>query len=462
MLGGDVSKIIWEQFKESFYAKFYAKVKLSSKIAPQKNLRSGGLFQWHRQELAAVGRTLRKLSACRSYGRSYGGRWLVGSGVCIKYKQPKHTFDFCPEKLPLSNNEEFLPLLVKRPSMLHVWLELEPLSSMLYVSTPSGKVLLSKEKIKACQIDIENDVLDVTLLVLDMRDFDVILGMDWLSAKNASINCSRKEVVFNPSSAASFKFKGVGTILLPKIISTMKASKLLNQGTWSILASVVHPKEPEVSLSSERMVRDSAGAIKAPYRMAPAELKELKVQLQELLDKGFIQPSVSPWGVPILFMKKRDGLMDLYIDYRELNKVTVKNSYPLPRIDDLFDQLQGATIFSMIDLHSGHHQLRIRDNDIPKTAFRSRYGHYEFIVLSFGLTNAPAVFIDLMNRVFKDFFDTFVIVFIDDILVYSKTEAEHEEHLHQHPVKESIWIQQRLKLLLVGLDHPQSAKFVVF
>ncbi|KAL0534003.1 hypothetical protein IC582_028280 [Cucumis melo] len=165
--------------------------------------------------------------------------------------------------------------------------------------------------------------------------------------------------------------------------------------------------------------------------MAPAELKELKVQLQELLDKGFIQPSVSPWGVPILFMKKRDGLMDLYIDYRELNKVTVKNSYPLPRIDDLFDQLQGATIFSMIDLHSGHHQLRIRDNDIPKTAFRSRYGHYEFIVLSFGLTNAPAVFIDLMNRVFKDFFDTFVIVFIDDILVYSKTEAEHEEHLHQ-------------------------------
>ncbi|KAL0536214.1 hypothetical protein IC582_025155 [Cucumis melo] len=122
--------------------------------------------------------------------------------------------------------------------------------------------------------------------------------------------------------------------------------------------------------------------------------------------------------------------MRLCINYRELNKVTVKNRYPLPRIDDLFDQLQGATVFSKIDLRSGYHQLRIKDGDVPKTAFRSRYGHYEFIVMSFGLTNAPAVFMDLMNRVFREFLDTFVIVFIDDILIYSKTEAEHEEHLH--------------------------------
>ncbi|KAL0556809.1 hypothetical protein IC582_005326 [Cucumis melo] len=163
--------------------------------------------------------------------------------------------------------------------------------------------------------------------------------------------------------------------------------------------------------------------------MAPAELKELKVQLQELLDKGFIRPSVSPWGAPVLFVKKKDGSMRLCIDYRELNKVTVKNRYPLPRIDDLFDQLQGATVFSKIDLRSGYHQLRIKDGDVPKTAFRSRYGHYEFIVMSFGFTNAPAVFMDLMNRVFREFLDTFVIVFIDDILIYSKTEAEHEEHL---------------------------------
>ncbi|KAL0553688.1 hypothetical protein IC582_007590 [Cucumis melo] len=123
--------------------------------------------------------------------------------------------------------------------------------------------------------------------------------------------------------------------------------------------------------------------------------------------------------------------MRLCIDYRELNKVTAKNRYPLPRIDDLFDQLQGATVFSKIDLRSGYHQLRIRDSNIPKTAFCSRYGHYEFIVMSFGLTNAPAVFMNLMNRVFKDFVDTFVIVFIDDILICSKTEAEHEEHLYR-------------------------------
>ncbi|KAL0546378.1 hypothetical protein IC582_016286 [Cucumis melo] len=163
--------------------------------------------------------------------------------------------------------------------------------------------------------------------------------------------------------------------------------------------------------------------------MAPAQLKELKVQLRELLDKGFIRPSVSPWGAPVLFVKKKDGSMRLCIDYRELNKVTVKNRYPLPRIDDLFDQLQGATVFSKIDLQSGYHQLRIKDGDVPKTTFRFRYGHYEFIVMSFGLTNAPAVFMDLMNRVFREFLDTFVIVFIDDILIYSKTEAKHEEHL---------------------------------
>ncbi|GJX34942.1 putative reverse transcriptase domain-containing protein [Tanacetum coccineum] len=177
------------------------------------------------------------------------------------------------------------------------------------------------------------------------------------------------------------------------------------------------------------LVPCAAPVARAPYRLAPSELKELSDQLKELLEKGFIRPSSSPWGAPVLFVKKKDGSFRMCIDYRELNKLTVKNRYPLPRIDDLFDQLQGSSIYSKIDLRSGYHQLRIREEDIPITAFRTRYGHYEFQVMPFGLTNAPAVFMDLMNRVCKPYLDKFVIVFIDDILIYSKNKEEHEEHL---------------------------------
>ncbi|CAA0833837.1 Uncharacterized mitochondrial protein AtMg00860, partial [Striga hermonthica] len=168
---------------------------------------------------------------------------------------------------------------------------------------------------------------------------------------------------------------------------------------------------------------------KAPYRMAPKELQELKTQIQELLKLGFVRPSVSPWGAPVPFVKNKDGSMRMCIDYRELNRLTVKNKYPLPRIEDLFDQLRGASIFSKIDLRSGYHQLKIKESDVSKTAFRTRYGHYEFVVMPFGLSNAPAVFMDLMNRVFHPYLDRFVIVFIDDILIYSRDEEQHEQHL---------------------------------
>ena len=163
--------------------------------------------------------------------------------------------------------------------------------------------------------------------------------------------------------------------------------------------------------------------------MAPLELKELKLQLQELLEKGFIRPNVSPWGAPILFAKKKDGTLRLCIDYRQLNKLTVKNKYLLPRIDDLFDQLKGASIFSKIDLRSEYHQLKIKDADAHKMAFRTRHGHYEFLVMPFGLTNSPVDFMDLMNRVFRPYVDQFVVVFIDEILVYSKDRESHDTHL---------------------------------
>ncbi|KAL0545083.1 hypothetical protein IC582_020224 [Cucumis melo] len=466
---------------------------------PQRNFRSGGEFRRFQQKPFEAGEAARGKPLCTTCGKHHLGRCLFGTRTCFKCRQEGHTADRCPLRLTgnaqnqgagaphqgrvfATNKTEAekadtvltgtLPVLghyalvlfdsgsshsfISSTFVLHARLEVEPLQHVLSVSTPSGECMLSKEKVKTCQIEIAGHVIEVTLLVLDMLDFDVILGMDWLAANHASIDCSRKEVTFNPPSRASFKFKGEGSRSLPQVISAIRASKLLSQGTWGILASVVDTREADVSLSSEPVVRDypdvfpeelpglpphrevefaielEPGTVpisRAPYRMAPAELKELKVQLQELLDKGFIRPSVSPWGAPVLFVKKKDGSMHLCIDYRELNKVTVKNRYPLPRIDDLFDQLQGATVFSKIDLRSGYHQLRIKDEDVPKTAFRSRYGHYEFIVMSFGLTNAPAVFMDLMNRVFREFLDTFVIVFIDDILIYSKTEAEHEKHL---------------------------------
>ena len=168
---------------------------------------------------------------------------------------------------------------------------------------------------------------------------------------------------------------------------------------------------------------------KASHRMAPSELKELKVHMEELVSKGFVRPSTSPWGAPVLFVKKKNGSLRLCIDYRELNKVKIRNQYPLPWIDDLFYQLQGTRVFSKIDLRSGYHPLKIRSEDVPMIAFKTWYGHYEFLVMPFGLTNAPTAFMDLMNRIFQPYLDQFVIVFIDDISIYLGNNEDHEEHL---------------------------------
>jgi hypothetical protein len=168
---------------------------------------------------------------------------------------------------------------------------------------------------------------------------------------------------------------------------------------------------------------------KRPYRMPINELVELKKQIADLQAKGFIRPSSSPWGAPVLFAEKKDGTQWMCVDYRLLNEVTIKNKYPLPRIEDLFDQMKGASIFSKIDLRSGYHQLKIQESDIPKTTFHTRYGLYEYTVMSFGLTNAPAYFMYLMNKVLMEYLDKFIVVFIDDILIFSKMMEEHEEHL---------------------------------
>jgi hypothetical protein len=188
------------------------------------------------------------------------------------------------------------------------------------------------------------------------------------------------------------------------------------------------PPDHEIEFSID-LLPGTAPIAKRPYRMAPVEHEEVKKTIDELLAKGYIRRSFSPWAFPIFLVEKKDGAKRMCVDYRDLNAVTIKNKHPLPRIEDLFDQLQGACVFSKIDLRSGYHQLKIHLEDIPKTAFTCKYGLYEYTVMSFGLTNAPAFFMDLMNKVFMDYLDTFVVIFIDDILVYSKSEAEHEKHL---------------------------------
>ncbi|GJS98251.1 putative reverse transcriptase domain-containing protein [Tanacetum coccineum] len=270
--------------------------------------------------------------------------------------------------------------------------------------------------------------------------FDVIIGMDWLAKYHVVIVCDEK-LVRVPFGDEILIFHGDGNNNRHEsrlnIISCTKTQKYLLKGC-PIFVEYVTMKKAEDKSNEKRLedvpiVQDFPKVfpeeLPAPYQLAPSEMKELLNQLKELSDKGFIRPNSSPWGAPVLFVNKKDGSFRMCIDYQELNKLIVKNRYPLPRIDDLFDQLQGSSVYSKIDLRSGYHQLRVREEDIPKTAFITQYGHYEFQVMPFGLTNAPAVFMDLMNQVCKPYLDKFMIVFIDDILIYSKNKQEHEKHL---------------------------------
>ena len=332
----------------------------------------------------------------------------------------------------------------------------EPLGYELVVSQPMTKGTVCSTVYRDCSVCIDETVIPTDLIPLEMQHFDVIFGMNWLSKNGATIHCLDKCVIIKNSEQKEVRLEGKGVVTPPYFVSMACAQRLLRKGCQGYLCNVMLSLSKDSSVADIPIVREFPEVFpeelpgipvdreiefliecmpgtqpisKAPYRMAPAELKELKSQLQELLDKGFIRPSSSPWGAPVLFVKKKDGTMRLCIDYRELNKVTIKNKYPLPRIDDLFDQLQGAKVFSKIDLRSGYHQLKVKSEDVEKTAFRTRYGHYEFLVMPFGVTNAPAAFMDLMNRIFKRYLDEFVIVFIDDILIYSKDEDQHAEHL---------------------------------
>ncbi|KAK9075289.1 hypothetical protein SSX86_003612 [Deinandra increscens subsp. villosa] len=324
------------------------------------------------------------------------------------------------------------------------------------IELADGKLIETDKVYQGCALNLADHPFSIDLLPVTLGSFDVVVGMDWLSKNQAEIVCGEKVVRIPLPSGETLSIQGEKSGSKLRIISSMKTRKCLRKGCHAILAHVTEKKSEEKKLEDIPIVRDypevfpedlpglppsrqvefridlvpgAAPVARSPYRLAPSEMQELSSQLQELLDKGFIRPSSSPWGAPVLFVKKKDGSFRMCIDYRELNKLTIKNRYPLPRIDDLFDQLQGSSYYSKIDLRSGYHQLRIHEDDVPKTAFRTRYGHYEFMVMPFGLTNAPAVFMDLMNRVCKPYLDKFVIVFIDDILIYSRSQEEHTHHL---------------------------------
>ncbi|GJS76477.1 putative reverse transcriptase domain-containing protein [Tanacetum coccineum] len=260
--------------------------------------------------------------------------------------------------------------------------------------------------------------------------------MDWLSNHKAEIICHEKVVRIPLPDGKVLRVLGerpeekARLLMSAKTIGEKQEEIVMVRDFPEVFLDDLSGLPPvwEIEFRIELIPRATPIA-KSPFRLAPSELEELFGKLKELQDKGFIRPSSSHWEAPMLFVKKKDGSFRMCIDYRELNKFTVKNRYPLPRIDDLFDQQQGSHFFSKIDLRSGYHQLRVHEDVIPKIVFRTRYGHFDFIVMPFGLTNAPAVFMDLMNRVCRPYLDKFMIVFIDDILIYSKTRGEHVEHL---------------------------------
>nr|GEV87310.1 putative reverse transcriptase domain-containing protein [Tanacetum cinerariifolium] len=310
--------------------------------------------------------------------------------------------------------------------------------------------------IKGATLTLLNQPFKIDLMPIKLDSFDVVISMDWLSKHHAKILCDEK-VIHIRIEGETLIIRGDQSKTQLNLISCIKTERYISRGYQIFMIQVMEKKKPdEKRLEDIPVVKEfpnvfsedlpgllpihqvefqidlipgAAAVAHAPYRLAPSEIQELSNQLQELIDRGFIRPSTSPCGAPVLFVKKKDGSFRMCIDSRKFNKLTIKNDYPLPRIDDLFDQLQGSSIYSKINLRSGYHQLRVRDEYIPNTAFRTRYGHYKFQVMPLGLTNAPVVFMDLMNRVCKPYLDKFVIVFIYDILIYSRNEEERVNHL---------------------------------
>jgi transposase InsO family protein len=316
-----------------------------------------------------------------------------------------------------------------------------------------GRKVNSKKETLPCDLMMGTYKGKMKFVVFPLPRYDVILGKGWLEKINPRIDWRENVIEFrehgqshvissdclwrNKPEERQFEICGIKQIEEDEELFLVSIDSGANEACPAWIKNnfvEVFPDDlpglpPERSTKHVIDVGATKPIYRQSYRMSPIELEELKRQVDYLLSKNLIRPSSSAWSSPVLFAKKKDGTLRMCIDYRAINKVTVKNKYPLPRIDELLDQLTGAAYFSKIDLRSGYHQVRIRSSDIEKTAFSTRYGQYEFLVLPFGLTNAPPTFMQLMNETFHEYLDKFVVVYLDDILVYSKTREEHDEHL---------------------------------
>ncbi|GKA86873.1 putative reverse transcriptase domain-containing protein [Tanacetum coccineum] len=382
-----------------------------------------GLIRWFERTESVFSLEL----FCQPIGieEAYKITWVEFKKLLIK--------KYCPRTEVQKMEDEFYHLTVKGNDLKTYVRRFQELATLCPTMVPDSEKMMEvfigglprsiEGNVTASKPQTLEDAINIAHRLMDQ--FRCRHGMDWLSKYHARIICDEK-VIHIPINGETLIIRVMEKKSDEKRLEDIPVVREFLEVLPKDLPGLPPVRQVEFQID---LILGAAPVARAPYRLAPSEMQELSNQLQELADRGFIRPSTSPWGAPVLFVKKKDRSFRMCINYRELNKLTVKNHYPLPRIDDLFDQLQGSSVYSKIDLRSGYHQLRVRDEDIPKTAFRTRYEHYEFQVMPFGLTNAPAVFMDLMNRVCKPYLDKFVIVFIDDILIYSHNKEEHANHL---------------------------------
>jgi hypothetical protein len=348
------------------------------------------------------------------------GIFLVDSHIAVVLFDTRATYSFITVSWVHAQN---LPITTK--------------STPIQIDSVDGKVRADSICLNV-SVEIRGIAFPANLVVMGTQGIDVILGMNWLDKYQAIISCDNRtiklvsplgeEVVAELVSPEPRKGGCHQMAIDSKEADSLEIIKVVSEFP-DVFPKDLPSMPPERKVEFAIELPGTTPISKRAYRVSGPELVELKKQIDELSEKGYIRPSTSPWAAPVLFVEKKDGTRRMCIDYRALNEVTIKNKYPLPRIEDLFDQLRGPSVFSKIDLRSSYHQLRIPPSDIPKTTFITKYGLYEFTAMFFDLTNAPTFFMNLMNSVFMDYLDKFVVVFIDDILIYSQSEEEHVDHL---------------------------------